>query len=201
MSEEHALLHTLTERMAERRVLVTFNGKSFDWPLLETRYRMTRKIQPRRAASASRFFASGAKFVAPALGFGAAGGTGKARAGLESRRGRDFGNDSSIFISNILRGGSPEPLVPIFHHNQMDLRGLAGLASRIVAVLADPQTDGADGLELFGVSRICERRGDTVRARKHYAQSIDAVLPAETDRAARSPWRGWRNAKAICHWR
>ena len=37
---------TLAERMAERPVLVTFNGKSFDWPLLETRYRMTRKIQP-----------------------------------------------------------------------------------------------------------------------------------------------------------
>ena len=73
----------------------------------------------------------------------------------------------------------------IFHHNQMDLRGLAGLASRIVEVLADPQTDGADGLELYGVSRICERRGDTVRARKHYAQSLDAVLPAETGRAAR----------------
>src|SRR3984957_6514980 len=45
-SEEHALLVTLAERMAERRVLVTFNGKSFDWPLLETRFRMTRKIAP-----------------------------------------------------------------------------------------------------------------------------------------------------------
>src|SRR5271156_6093188 len=37
LTEEHALLLTLAERMAERPVLVTFNGKSFDWPLLETR--------------------------------------------------------------------------------------------------------------------------------------------------------------------
>ena len=44
-SEEHSVLVALAERMAERRVLVTFNGKSFDWPLLETRYRMTRKIR------------------------------------------------------------------------------------------------------------------------------------------------------------
>src|SRR5580692_10691528 len=36
----------LAERMASRPVLVTFNGKSFDWPLLETRYRMTRTIKP-----------------------------------------------------------------------------------------------------------------------------------------------------------
>ena len=43
-SEECPLLYALGERLAERRVLVTFNGKSFDWPLLETRYRMNRKV-------------------------------------------------------------------------------------------------------------------------------------------------------------
>ena len=32
----------------------------------------------------------------------------------------------SIYF-DFLRGGPPEPLVPIFYHNQMDLRGLAGL--------------------------------------------------------------------------
>ena len=45
-SEERSLLAALAERLAERPVLVTFNGKSFDWPLLETRYRMTRTISP-----------------------------------------------------------------------------------------------------------------------------------------------------------
>src|ERR1700681_2267821 len=44
LDEEHSLLLELSERMAKRPVLVTFNGKSFDWPLLETRYRMTRSI-------------------------------------------------------------------------------------------------------------------------------------------------------------
>jgi len=38
------MLFALRERIAEHPVLVTFNGKSFDWPLLETRYRMSRKI-------------------------------------------------------------------------------------------------------------------------------------------------------------
>ena len=42
--EERSLLLALRERIAERPVLVTFNGKSFDWPLLETRFRMSRKI-------------------------------------------------------------------------------------------------------------------------------------------------------------
>jgi uncharacterized protein YprB with RNaseH-like and TPR domain len=37
--EEHSLLLEIARRLRERPVLVTFNGKSFDWPLLETRFR------------------------------------------------------------------------------------------------------------------------------------------------------------------
>jgi tetratricopeptide (TPR) repeat protein len=184
LSEEHALLLTLAERMAERPVLVTFNGKSFDWPLLETRYRMTRKIRPAAPRAHLDFLHPARNLWRVRLGS-------VRLAELEKHvlgwnRGADLISEMiPQFYFDYLRGGPPEPLVQVFLHNQMDLRGLAGLASRIVAVLADPQTDGMDGLELFGVSRICERRGDTARARKHYAQSLDAVLPAETDRAAR----------------
>src|SRR5260370_12042274 len=42
--EEHAILHEVAARLAERPGLVTFNGKSFDWPLLENRFTMTRSI-------------------------------------------------------------------------------------------------------------------------------------------------------------
>jgi uncharacterized protein YprB with RNaseH-like and TPR domain len=184
LSEEHALLLTLTERMAERSVLVTFNGKSFDWPLLETRYRMTRKIRAVEPRAHLDFLHPARNLWRVRLGS-------VRLAELEKHvlgwhRGADLISEMiPQFYFDYLRGGPPEPLAQIFLHNQMDLRGLAGLASRIVQVLADPQEDGKDGLELFGVSRICERRGDMVRARKHYAQSLDATLPAETDRAAR----------------
>ena len=43
-SEEFSMLHESPLRLAERPVLVTFNGKSFDWPLLENRFTMTPKI-------------------------------------------------------------------------------------------------------------------------------------------------------------
>src|SRR5580658_5344969 len=184
LSEEHALLLTLAERMAERPVLVTFNGKSFDWPLLETRYRMTRKIRPVAPRAQLDFLHPARNLWRARLGS-------VRLAELEKHilgwhRGTDLISEMiPQFYFDYLRGGPPEPLLQIFLHNQMDLRGLAGVASRIVAVLADPQADGKDGLELFGVSRICERRGEMARARKHYAQSLDAVLPAETDRAAR----------------
>jgi uncharacterized protein len=84
-----------------------------------------------------------------------------------------------------VRGGSPERLLPVFHHNQMDLRSLAALSSRILSLLNDVENLGQDGLEVFGVSRMCEKRGEHTRARKLYEKSIASFLPTETDRAAR----------------
>src|SRR5689334_6703654 len=49
--EEHSILHELSARLAERPVLVTFNGKSFDWPLLENRFTMTRAIKTPKIAA------------------------------------------------------------------------------------------------------------------------------------------------------
>lgn len=183
-SEEHSLLVALAERMAERRVLVTFNGKSFDWPLLETRYRMTRTIRPPKPRAHLDFLHPARNLWR--LRLGSVRLPELERGVLGWNRGVDI--DSSLIPSiyfDFLRGGSPDPLVPIFQHNQMDLRGLAGLAAHTVSLLADPEARGQDALELFGVSRICERRGETKRAQGLYAFSIARELPAEPARAAR----------------
>src|SRR5438270_7055429 len=183
-SEERALLFALRERIAEHPVLVTFNGKCFDWPLLETRYRMTRKI----SAPSPRAHLD---FLHPArtlwrLRLGSVRLSELERHILGWDRGADVlsGQIPQIYF-DFLRGGPPERLVPVLNHNQMDLRGLAALSSRILSLLSDAENLGQDGLELFGVSRICEKRREHTRARKLYEKSIASVLPAETDRAAR----------------
>ena len=156
-SEERALLFALRERIAEQPVLVTFNGKSFDWPLLETRYRMSRKISvPTPRAHLD--------FLHPArnlwrLRLGSVRLSELERHVLGWDRGADMlsGLIPQIYF-DYLRGGPPERLVPVLNHNQMDLRGLAALSSRILSLLSDAENLGQDGLELFGVSRICEKR-------------------------------------------
>jgi uncharacterized protein len=188
-SEEQSLLVALAERMAERRVLVTFNGKCFDWPLLETRYRMTRTIR----VPAPRAHLD---FLHPArnlwrLRLGSVRLPELEKHVLGWNRGADVMSEliPEIYF-NFVRGGPPEPLVHVFEHNQMDLRGLAALSGRVLSLLAEagtsaPGTAGTDALELYGVSRICERRGEAKRARKLYERSIASELPPETDRAAR----------------
>ena len=42
------LLHALNEHLAGFDVLITYNGKTYDQPLLETRYRMARSRPPPR---------------------------------------------------------------------------------------------------------------------------------------------------------
>jgi len=170
--------------LAERRVLVTFNGKSFDWPLLETRYRMSRKISVPTPRAHLDFLHPARNLWRLRLG--------SVRLSELERHvlGWDRGADVlSGFIPQIyfdyVRGGPPERLIPVFHHNQMDLRGLAALSSRVLSLLSDAENEGTDGLELFGVSRMCERRGENARARKLYEKSIASLLPAEPDRAAR----------------
>ena len=183
-SEERALLFALRERVAEHPVLVTFNGKSFDWPLLETRYRMSRNISAPTPQAHLDFLHPARNLWRQRLG--------SVRLSELERHvlGWDRGTDllsgliPQIYF-NYLRGGPPEHLVPVLNHNQMDLRGLTALSARILSLLGDVETQGQDGLELFGVSRICEKRGEHTRARKLYEKSIASILPTETDRAAR----------------
>jgi uncharacterized protein len=183
-SEERALLLALRERIAEHPVVVTFNGKSFDWPLLETRYRMSRKVS-------IPSFRAHLDFLHPArnlwqLRLGSVRLSELERHVLGWDRGADLlsGVIPQIYF-DYLRGGPPERLVPVLNHNQMDLRGLATLSSRILSLLSDAENLGQDGLELFGVSRICEKRGEHSRARSLYEKSIASILPTETYRAAR----------------
>lgn len=183
-SEERALLFALRERITEHPVVVTFNGKSFDWPLLETRYRMSRKLSVPTPRAHLDFLHPARNLWRLRLG--------SVRLSELERHvlGWDRGADLlSRMIPQIyfdyLRGGPPERLVPVLNHNQMDLRGLAALSTRILSLLSDAESLGQDGLELFGVSRICEKQGEHTRARKLYEKSIASFLPAETDRAAR----------------
>ncbi len=45
-SEEGALLDALVAETPPNAWLVTYNGRSFDWPLLDTRFRMNRRVAP-----------------------------------------------------------------------------------------------------------------------------------------------------------
>jgi len=184
-AEEHSVLCELAARLSDRPVLVTFNGKTFDWPLLENRFRMTRSITvPKLAAHLDLLHPARALW--------------KFRLGtvrlvdlerevlnptvLGWHREDDVSSKSiPQFYFDYLRGGPPEPLTGVARHNQMDLRGLAALFGKINSLLSqnNPADDEIHGLDLFGLSKFLHRKGDKGRAEIACAQAVDFGLPAE----------------------
>jgi len=184
-AEEYSLLHELASRVAERPVLVTFNGKTFDWPLLDSRFTMTRSIPtPRLAAHLDLLHPARALWK---LRLGSVRLVELERHVLDTPRlgwHREDDIASSLipqYYFDYLRGGSSDPLVGVLRHNQMDLRGLAALFGKINSLLASQHSerDGIDSLDLFGLSRFFERRGDSDRAHVACSQALDLGLPAE----------------------
>jgi uncharacterized protein len=187
--DEHAILHEVASRIAERPVLVTFNGKAFDWPLLENRFTMTRSIPvPRLAAHLDLLHPARALWK---LRLGSVRLVELERHVLDAAR-LGWHRQDDVLAALIpqhyfdyLRGGPAEPLAAVVRHNQMDLRGLAALVGKIDALLTSDNTCDVQSLDLFGLSRFLQRRGDSQRAHAACTQAINLGLPKEHDGQAR----------------
>ena len=184
-TEEYSILHELSARAAERPVLVTFNGKSFDWPLLENRFTMTRSIAvPKLAAHLDLLHPARALWK---LRLGSVRLVELERHVIDAPRlGWHRENDVASalipqYYFDYLRGGPAEPLAGVVRHNQMDLRGLAALFGKINSFLADHDchSENIDSLDLLGLSKFLQRRGDADRAHSACAQALSMGLPAE----------------------
>jgi uncharacterized protein len=190
--EEHSVLLKVAQLLKERPVLVTFNGKSCDWRLLEMRFHMTREIGvPRLEAHLD--------FLHPARHLWRLKLDSLRLAALEScilnaeslgwSREKDIDptHIPSIYF-DYLRGGPTEPLGGVFVHNRMDLRGLAALANHILRTTAavDSVVPHENmSLELYGLARLLVRNGEYLRAGITYERAIASGLPDEIDQKAR----------------
>ncbi len=183
-SEEPSLLLEVLEHLSRRRILVTFNGKSFDWPLLQTRYRMTRvgAVQEPLAHldllhPARRLWRLQLKSVALVH---------LERHILQLDRGKDIPSETiPQRYFDFLRGGSSDAIAEIFLHNRMDLCGLASLALHIARILTDPEQSNCCAGELFGISRLLQRSGDKNLAGRVYQRALQGGLPKAAEQAAR----------------
>src|SRR5271169_368770 len=183
--QEHSLLQELSDRLAERPVLVTFNGKTFDWPLLENRFTMTRAIRvPRLAAHLDLLHPARALWK---LRLGSVRLADLERHVLEAERlgwNREDDVLSALipqFYFDYLRGGSAQPLAGVVRHNQLDLRGLAALSTKMCSLLdaREQENEETHSLDLFGLSKFLHKRGERERAHTACAKALKSGLPAE----------------------
>ena len=175
--EEAAMLAGLAEFLRWYDVLVTYNGKAYDAPLLETRYRLARKPFP-----LERMFHLDLLHGARQLW--------KLRLQncrlmeLESqilgvlREGDLPGELVPYYYFEYLRTRQAFRLVPLFHHNVMDIVSLACLTAVVLPAFASPT--GArlrHGSDLLGLARWLRRSNQIEPALELYRRSIVAGLP------------------------
>ena len=187
--EEHSTLLELADRLAERPVLVTFNGKCFDWPLLQNRFRMTRQIEAPAFSAHFDLLHPARQLWRLQIGSVRLAELEQYVLGAEAlgwSRCNDI--DSSRipeFYFEFLRRGAIEGITAVFQHNRMDLRGLAALARRVCEMLSDPERGEGAPLELYGISRLLNRRGECSKVRRVYERCICVQLPELNPRRAK----------------
>lgn len=161
LGEEAPLLKVLAERMAESSCLVTFNGKSFDWPLLRTRFVLNRVPLPTELPHLDLLHCSRRVFKHR--------GAGARLVHLEEQvlGHRRVGDVDGSLIPDLyfrfLRGGSGSALTPVLEHNANDLLLLAALLGELVRRFRASRTE-EDPRDLLGFAGVAMRAGDYARA-------------------------------------
>ncbi len=171
--EEMSLLWRLAEHLAEFDVLITYNGKAYDEPLLETRYQIFRMASPfGRLTHVDVLFAARRvwklRFESCRL------------VALENRllgveRQGDLPGELIPFVYvEYLRTREAFHLMPIFHHNAMDIVTLACLTAIVPGAFSGDLRHAA---EMVAIARWLRRAGELERAVELFRRAVDRGLP------------------------
>jgi tetratricopeptide (TPR) repeat protein len=186
-AEEASQLQALSEELEGVKVLVTYNGKSFDVPLLETRYRMARRRPPfdemphldllygARRLWRLRFESCKlTELEARILG--------------HEREGDIPGELIPQVYFDYVRSGRAERLAAVFHHNALDIISLACLTGIVPwAFTAEgPARHLTHAAELVAFARYLRQTERLEEARTLFRRALAGNL--RDDLAWRTMW-------------
>ncbi|MFC2037417.1 ribonuclease H-like domain-containing protein [Chloroflexota bacterium] len=171
--EEPAQLHALGELLDGLEAVVSFNGKSFDLPLLETRFIMARQLPRLTDAPHLDLLPVARRFWKYRL-------DSCALSSLESevlgvRRTQDDVPGWLIpdLYIDYARNGDAREIMRVFYHNAQDILSLVTLTARQCDLLTMPLPGGGEvaGEDLFGLGRVLHDLGQLDRAEAAYVQA------------------------------
>lgn len=193
LGEERALLHALSLALDAGEALVTFNGKSFDWPLLATRFTMTRL--PARSARRDwphlDLLHPARRIWKHRLGSCSLGALEQAVLGVR-REGDIPGALIPDLYFRYLRDGDHRPLLPVLAHNAADIVSLLALLIHLGRLLAAHERGAAierpilAAADHYGLATLHGALGQHDASIAVYSAALgDPALPPPLRRAAR----------------
>ncbi len=178
LGEEAPMLARVSERLAGASMIVTFNGKSFDMPLLRTRFVMARMDPPTTPPHLDLLHVArrvhrervglGCRLVAierDVLGF--------------VRHDDVESGDVSACYLHFLRTGDARALLGVIEHNAWDVVAMAAL----VGLYGQPFEGGLVPTDLVGVARTLRRAGALERALETAHVAVEREASPESLRA------------------
>jgi uncharacterized protein YprB with RNaseH-like and TPR domain len=173
-SEEVDMLALLSERLAQFRYLASFNGKSFDLPLIESRLILCR-LQPEVLMRPHLDLLYPARRIwKRSLESCRLGSLEEQLLGIE--RVDDVPGEliPGIYF-DFLRRGDPTRMERVFYHNQLDILSMVTLTALISDVIGDRAAScRSDGMEHYSVGRIHLERGRVEEAEAAFTEALKA---------------------------
>jgi uncharacterized protein len=155
LGEEGPVLARVADRLAAASMLVTFNGKSFDMPVLRTRFVMARQPSPPEPPHFDLVHV--ARRLHKARGVGASlGAVEREVLGFVRENDVPSGEVSACYF-HFLRTGDPRALIGVVDHNAWDVVSMAALVGLYGEPLEGTQLEAGD---LVGVARTLKRAGE-----------------------------------------
>jgi uncharacterized protein len=178
---ERALLSEFTAHADGMSGLVTFNGRSFDGPLIETRFLFHRSpfpledtlhldmLYPSRRLWKARATPAGPD---PNEGSCSLSVLEKQVAGMH-RVGDVPGFQIPSRYFRFVRDGDARPLEAVLEHNRLDLVSLVAVMARVIRMIEQGPSSTTTPQECLGLSRIYERAGRLENAEATLLRAID----------------------------
>ncbi len=173
-SEEPALIHLLDDLLQNFQAVVSFNGKAFDLPLLDTRFILWRRQFPLKNAPHLDLLAPARRLWRERL-------PSCSLTSLEEhvlgifREGDVPGWLVPALYFEYEKTGNAVPLKPVFTHNIFDILSMVSLTAHMAHRVAEPETAGVvHGADWYSLARCYEKQGWTEQAERAYHQALVA---------------------------
>lgn len=170
--EEPATLHLAGEVLGAADGLVSFNGRSFDWPILEMRYIMARREPPCDGQPHLDLLHLSRRLWRRSL-------ASCALSSLERHVLRVERSTSDVpgylipqLYQDYLEQGRTRPLADVFYHNLVDVLSMVALAARaggLVSAPFAPQAD--DSCDPYSLGALFEAQGHMAEALQAYEKA------------------------------
>jgi hypothetical protein len=195
---ERAYLVALAERLAGAAAVVSYNGGSFDLPLVRTRFAMHGLPDPLAGARHLDLLPLARRLWRERLPDCTLGTIEREILGAQ-RSTRDVpGAEVPRRYLGFLRSRDARPLRGVLEHNVDDIVALTALRRRIEAMLADEAVQ-VDADEHLALGRWLDRLGEPKAALARFLVA-EATLPEAAWEAARSLKRAGRHDEAAARW-